>query len=73
MPFTTKQIERRTSDYVCDKCGAEFLSEAQKKESRIYTAHMAKCGLCGMEVAVTHIRQYNYLRYPKSDGVPDKG
>lgn len=62
MKYTQKQIDRRTSDYICRDCGIGFLTEEQKKETRITTAHESHCGLCGKLKTVTHIRNWNYLR-----------
>ena len=60
--------EDRTSDYVCTPCGLQFLSEKQKaQEGGVHTAHLAKCGVCGKEDTVLHIRVYNWLFKPKED------
>lgn len=64
-PSIKKQIEQRTSDYVCFDCGRMFLSEEQKVGSIIVTAHVSKCGLCGNEKSVTHMRAFNYLQKTK--------
>jgi hypothetical protein len=63
--FTLKIISMnkkdRKSDYVCVNCGVSFLTEEQKHKARICTFFIDKCGLCGKEDPVTHIRNYNYL------------
>lgn len=60
---TREQIDARISDYVCNECGSQFLTDSQKAEERIVTAHESECGLCGVTKSVTHIRAYNYLNY----------
>jgi len=59
--FSQKQIDDRTSDYVCWDCGLQFLSDEQKKVEKVVTAHTSKCGLCQKEKSVTHIRHWNWL------------
>lgn len=56
-----KDREERTSDYVCVKCGVEYLTKQQKKENSVATFSLGICGMCGEQAATTHIRNYNYL------------
>jgi len=56
-----KKKESRKSDYVCSKCGIEYLTEKQKEKARICTFFLGTCGLCNKHAAITHIRNYNYL------------
>ena len=35
MEYTQKQIDSRTSDYVCWDCGRKFLTEEQKKNGKL--------------------------------------
>lgn len=67
MKYSKKEIESRKSDYVCFDCGIEFLSDKQKSIGGVVTAHVSKCGLCGQEKSVTHIRTFNWLNYPKKE------
>ena len=53
--------EKRINDYICHECGIEFLSEKQMTETTIATAHISKCGLCGEDKSIIHMRHYNYL------------
>lgn len=53
--------ENRKSDYVCVKCGVKYLTEEQKDKTMICTFYLGTCGLCNEHVAITHIRNYNYL------------
>ena len=57
--------ENRTSDYVCESCGKEYLSKGQLRRDRIFTSHTGECGLCGKTTGITHIRNYNYLNKVK--------
>jgi len=59
--FTKEQIDKRTSDYICFDCGNKFLTEEQKNEETVSTMHMSKCGLCGKEKGVCHMRHFNWL------------
>lgn len=54
-------VSARTSDYVCVDCGVKFLTKNQKEKGGVSTFHLGKCGLCGEEKSITHIRTYNYL------------
>ena len=54
-------VSARTSDYVCVDCGVKFLTDKQKENGGVSTFHLGKCGLCGEEKSITHIRTYNYL------------
>lgn len=65
MQYTKKQVNERTSDYICHECGQQFLTEADKNRNGVYTAHSGICGLCGQEKTITHMRQYHYLYIPK--------
>ena len=62
MKYNQKQINDRTSDYVCFDCGKEFLSEEQKNRNFIITVHESHCGLCNELKSVVHIRNWNYLK-----------
>lgn len=66
-PFSQRQINARTSDYVCQPCGVNFLTKAQMEDGvlRVSTFHDSECGLCKETTGVTHIRHWNYLRLPK--------
>jgi transcription initiation factor IIE alpha subunit len=58
--FMTKKKTRK-SDYVCSKCGVDYLTQEQKDKARICTFFLGTCGLCNEHAAITHIRNYNYL------------
>ena len=66
IPKSKKIRSEMDTDYVCVPCGVYFLTEEQlAAEGGAHTAHMAKCGACGTEAAVLHIRHYNWLNHPK--------
>jgi transcription initiation factor IIE alpha subunit len=56
-----KKKESRKSDYICSKCGVDYLTQEQKDKARICTFFLGTCGLCNEHTAITHIRNYNYL------------
>ena len=61
MKYSKQDVEQRSSDYVCFKCGLEFLTEKDKKEDAVSTFFTSECGLCRELTLVTNIRNYNYL------------
>ncbi len=53
---------KRSCDYICQECGAPFLTPQQREDcDRIHTYHFGRCGLCNVEKGITHMRNYNYL------------
>lgn len=52
----------RKSDYVCVKCGVKYLTEKQKKQNNVCTFFLGTCALCNEKAAITHVRNYNYLK-----------
>lgn len=59
--------EEEKPNYVCFDCGKKYLTEVQKKQDRIVTAHLSTCDLCKEHKSVTHIRTFNWLNIPKNE------
>ena len=65
--YTFKEVQaaRDVSEYVCFRCGEQFLTPHQLytciRESQVVTAHEGECCLCHQTRGVTHIRHFNYL------------
>lgn len=60
--------EKRESDYVCVRCGVNFLTDKQKGEFGVHTFHQGECGVCKETNHITSIRHYNWLHKPKQGG-----
>jgi hypothetical protein len=54
-------MENKAS-YVCFKCGKKHLTKEQLNENNVATFFLGKCDLCKKAEAVTHIRNFNYLK-----------
>jgi len=70
--FTQEDIDKRTSDYVCFTCGDLFLIQNQIEHRKNnggtqVTCHEDNCGLCGKLTSVTHKRNFNHLRIPRTN------